>query len=864
VTLVDAAKEEAERLGIQLLVNDPKRVLGVLDVQSNIAGFLNEEDQLVLEGVCAQIAAAIESTRLRQEMEDRLRELNALQRLMSHEGWRAFQATREQAPPAYLFDQTSIQTTTLEELWLQHNHETTQKELTRTSIESNGHIIARPIAVRGEIIGALGVQNDSDSPLASEDQAFLDAVAEQVAEALERARLLEQTQKRAIEMETVAQVSAVASTILNTEKLLQEVADLTKGSFGLYHTHIYLLNEMGNTLDLAAGAGAVGRQMMAQGWSIPLEREHSIVVRAARDQQAIIANDVQQSPDFMPNPLLPDTRSEMAIPLIVGDSILGVLDVQADSINRFTDEDIRVQTTLAAQVAAALRNASLYQQTQAALADFKQSQELLRTTIDATPDWIFIKDRDHRYRLVNQGYANSLHTTPDALIGKNDLEIGFPEDIVKGNQELGIRGFWPDDLEVIDSGKPKFIEVEPAFIDGRPIFLSTIKVPLHDTSGDVWGVLGFVRDITQREQLLAEVENLYKATRQINEAHDLQGIVAAAAEVRPLSIISRVLLFTFERNLLDQVEAMTMTANWHSGQGTPPPPVGKRYGQNAFSIVQMMLSPEPLFFNDVLHDERMDAPIIAVAQEQNIRAMVVLPLQVGGRELGALCLQAEEVHEFSSREIQFYLSLAPQIAVAIDNQRLLAESHSALAEVERTQRRYTLQAWDTYRDKLTTLSHEEVREGVNPLGNNLLSEINRTVAQSRRSRTNSQAQVILSDQPPENSGHQTQTDSSLIVPLTIRGETIGVLGLQEIDKERIWSPEEISLIGAICEQLAQAAENIRLIDETQQRAAREKQVNEIGEKIQAAQSLEEALKIAVKEVGLSLQTTQTIVQLDVK
>jgi GAF domain-containing protein len=278
----------------------------------------------------------------------------------------------------------------------------------------------------------------------------------------------------------------------------------------------------------------------------------------------------------------------------------------------------------------------------------------------------------------------------------------------------------------------------------------------------------------------------------------------------------------------------------------------------------MMLSPEPLFFNDVLHDERMDAPIIAVAQEQNIRAMVVLPLQVGGRELGALCLQAEEVHEFSSRDIQFYLSLAPQIAVAIDNQRLLAESHSALAEVERTQRRYTLQAWDTYRDKLTTLSHEEVREGVNPLGNNLLSEINRTVAQSRRSRTNSQAQVILSDQPPENSGHQTQTDSSLIVPLTIRGETIGVLGLQEIDKERIWSPEEISLIGAICEQLAQAAENIRLIDETQQRAAREKQVNEIGEKIQAAQSLEEALKIAVKEVGLSLQTTQTIVQLDVK
>jgi GAF domain-containing protein len=109
-----------------------------------------------------------------------------------------------------------------------------------------------------------------------------------------------------------------------------------------------------------------------------------------------------------------------------------------------------------------------------------------------------------------------------------------------------------------------------------------------------------------------------------------------------------------------------------------------------------------------------------------------------------------------------------------------------------------------------------------------------------------------------------ETTPSLIVPLTVRDEVIGVLGLQETDEQRIWLPEEIALIEAISEQLAQAAENIRLIDESQQRAAREKRVNEIGEKIQAAQSLEEALQIAVKEVGLSLQSPQTIVKLEVK
>jgi GAF domain-containing protein len=88
--------------------------------------------------------------------------------------------------------------------------------------------------------------------------------------------------------------------------------------------------------------------------------------------------------------------------------------------------------------------------------------------------------------------------------------------------------------------------------------------------------------------------------------------------------------------------------------------------------------------------------------------------------------------------------------------------------------------------------------------------------------------------------------------------------MQETDEVRKWLPEEIDLVVAIAEQFAQTAETLRLIDETQQRVARERRVNEIGEKIQGAQSLEEALKIAIKEVGLSLQAPETSVQLEIK
>ncbi|MBE7556497.1 MAG: PAS domain S-box protein [Anaerolineales bacterium] len=188
----------------------------------------------------------------------------------------------------------------------------------------------------------------------------------------ERKHAEEVLARRAAELQTVAQVGTATATILETDKLLQEVVDLTKRSFRLYHAHIYLLNEAGDTLVLAAGAGEVGRRMVAQGWSIPLERERSLVAQAARTRQGVVANDVRQAPGFLPNPLLPDTHAEMAVPLIRGEKLLGVLDVQADVVDYFSAEDVQIQTILASQIAAALQNARSFaeqQQTQLLLSD---------------------------------------------------------------------------------------------------------------------------------------------------------------------------------------------------------------------------------------------------------------------------------------------------------------------------------------------------------------------------------------------------------------------------------------------------------------------------------------------------------------
>ncbi len=169
---------------------------------------------------------------------------------------------------------------------------------------------------------------------------------------------------RTKDLATVAEIGVVASAVLEIEKLLNIVADLTKERFNLYHSHIYLLDESGENLVLAAGAGEAGRIMVAEKRSIPLSREQSLVARAARERKGVTVNDVTLAPDFLPNPLLPDTRSELAVPIAAGDTLIGVFDIQSDQVGRFTESDVAIHTTLAAQMAISIQNARLYERAQ--------------------------------------------------------------------------------------------------------------------------------------------------------------------------------------------------------------------------------------------------------------------------------------------------------------------------------------------------------------------------------------------------------------------------------------------------------------------------------------------------------------------
>lgn len=162
------------------------------------------------------------------------------------------------------------------------------------------------------------------------------------------------------QLRTAAEVGRRVTAILDPELLMWEVVNLIRDHFRLYHTHIYLLDETGEQLVVRAGSGRVGRILYEQEHKIPLSYNKSLVARAARTRQIVMVQDTSQSPDFMPNPFLPQTHSEMAVPLIAGDQLLGVLDVQNDQPNYFHPHDRDVLRTLASQIAIALQNANLF------------------------------------------------------------------------------------------------------------------------------------------------------------------------------------------------------------------------------------------------------------------------------------------------------------------------------------------------------------------------------------------------------------------------------------------------------------------------------------------------------------------------
>lgn len=175
-----------------------------------------------------------------------------------------------------------------------------------------------------------------------------------------------QNEKRANDLKTVSDVARAVSTETNLEKLLMLITDLVSERFGFYHVGVFLLDEASNFAVLRAANSPGGRKMLERGHRLEIGQV-GIVGKVASTGQPRIALNVGEDVAYFNNPDLPETRSEMALPMTVANKIIGVLDVQSTKSSAFTNEDISTLYILADQVGIAIENARLYKTTRLAL-----------------------------------------------------------------------------------------------------------------------------------------------------------------------------------------------------------------------------------------------------------------------------------------------------------------------------------------------------------------------------------------------------------------------------------------------------------------------------------------------------------------
>ena len=237
--------------------------------------------------------------------------------------------------------------------------------------------MALPLRVRGDIIGALTVQSATANAFELTLINTLQTLGDQLAVAIENAQLLETAQRYSDQLSVAAEVSRATTTILDRDTLIGEVVELIRSRFDLYYVGLFLTNEQEQQAILQAGTGEAGRIQVDQNHKLSLNGR-SMVGQSIKANQYQVAHDVTTALNFQPNPLLPDTRSEAALPLRARGRIIGALTVQSTRLNSFTDETITVLQSLTDQLAISIDNAMLFAQAQAALRETSSLYEASR------------------------------------------------------------------------------------------------------------------------------------------------------------------------------------------------------------------------------------------------------------------------------------------------------------------------------------------------------------------------------------------------------------------------------------------------------------------------------------------------------
>ena len=288
-------------------------------------------------------------------------------------------------------------------------------------------LMVAPVQSGDDRIGTISVQSSFPVSFTPDQEELLSALGTQAAIAIENARLFETTQQGLKEVNALYKITRQLVGSLETEQLMKDVVELLQQTFGYYLAEVFVIDPKNEDLVVQHASGKIGELLKNQ----RLQAGAGIIGHAAETGEPFFTNEVDKVVFFVPHPLLPDTQSELAVPIKADSRVLGVLDIQQCPPGRLTERDLQLVNTVAEQLAIALEKAHLYTDLQASLQEEKNIRSQLVQIEKLATVGRLLASVSHELNNPLQAIHNALFLLKDergiSEQGKQDLQIVISE-----------------------------------------------------------------------------------------------------------------------------------------------------------------------------------------------------------------------------------------------------------------------------------------------------------------------------------------------------------------------------------------------------------------------------------------------------
>jgi GAF domain-containing protein len=474
---------------------------------------------------------------------------------------------------------------------------------------------------------------------------------------LQRTQSLE---RKASQLETTSEIAKLSSEMVDPEVLMFHAVDLIQSRFGFYHASIFMLDESGNWANLVASTGEVGRKLLSQHFRLAVGSA-SIIGWVTTNRILRISQNVNEDPFYFKIPLLAETRSELAVPLIVGSRLLGVLDIQSTQPKAFSDDDVRAIRAVADELALAVDRARLLRETQQQLEKFQSSYRDL-----ARHSW---------RRLSRVGLESTIR------VSNSYDEGGMDEDDFKTlEQAIQKKGtvLSEDEQEIAIPVKMRGEHI--ATIGARKTRVnerwSEDEIALLEAvSGQVALALESARQYTEEHRRVSELEVVNRVSQAVSQHLRLDSLYRVVHAQINQVLGETDMYFALFDSQLEEIQFPYISEKKDVIKKDPIP-----YGDDLTSLV--IRTRQPLLLQEDV--ERRAKALGAEVEGTMALSWLGVPLLIGDDIIGVLVVQDfEHDQRYSDDDAALLTTLASQVATALQTAQLMEQ-------VQRTARRERL------------------------------------------------------------------------------------------------------------------------------------------------------------------------------